>query len=68
MLTILNELLEHHDIDSATNTFNLDTFKRLYIASMKSLIQEIVGKCSEHLKIFSVKAGELTGNALKVNR
>jgi len=58
MLTILNELSEHHN--PATNTFDLDAFKRICITPMKSLIQEMVGNFSEPLMIFSVKVGELT--------
>jgi len=61
MLTILNELSKHHDPE--TNTFDLDAFKCVYIAPMKALVQEMVGNFSERLKIFSVKVGELTGDA-----
>ncbi|KIM35850.1 hypothetical protein M413DRAFT_449581 [Hebeloma cylindrosporum] len=61
MLAILNELSKHHD--PATNTFDLDAFKCVYMAPMKALVQEMVGNFSERLKVFSVKVGELTGDA-----
>jgi pre-mRNA-splicing helicase BRR2 len=61
MLTILNELRKHRD--KATGTFDLDSFKTVYIAPMKALVQEMVGNFSSRLKVFGVKVGELTGDS-----
>jgi pre-mRNA-splicing helicase BRR2 len=61
VLTILNELAKHRD--PATSTFDPDVFKCVYIVPMKALVQEMVGNFSERLKIFSVRVGELTGDA-----
>ena len=61
MLTIVKELSKHRD--PATGPFDLDAFKCIYIAPMKALVQEMVGNFSERLKIFSIKVGELTGDA-----
>jgi len=56
MLTILNELSEEAS-RPATNTFDLDVFKLIYVTL--AIVQEIVGNFSECLKTFSVKVGEL---------
>ncbi|KAF8629449.1 hypothetical protein AX15_003443 [Amanita polypyramis BW_CC] len=61
MLTVLNELAKVRD--EATGTFDLDSFKVVYIAPMKALVQEMVGNFSTRLKPFGVKVGELTGDA-----
>ena len=61
MLTILNELGKHRDIDSGT--FDLDAFKIVYIAPMKALVQEMVGNFSARLGVFGIKVGELTGDS-----
>nr|VWO96385.1 Pre-mRNA-splicing ATP-dependent RNA helicase PRP28 (EC [Ganoderma boninense] len=61
MLTILNELGKHRDIDSGT--FDLDAFKIVYIAPMKALVQEMVGNFSSRLGVFGIKVGELTGDS-----
>lgn len=61
MLTILNELGKHRD--EVTGTFDLDSFKIVYIAPMKALVQEMVGNFTARLKVFGVKVGELTGDS-----
>ena len=58
MLTILSELAKH--CDETTGTFDLDSFKIIYIAPMKALVQEMVGNFTSHLKVFGVRVGELT--------
>jgi pre-mRNA-splicing helicase BRR2 len=58
MLAILNELGKHRD--EATRTFDLDSFKIVYIAPMK---EEMVGNFTARLKVFGVKVGELTGDS-----
>lgn len=60
MLTILNELGKHALPDGS---FDLDSFKIIYIAPMKALVQEMVGNFSTRLKPFNIKVGELTGDA-----
>ena len=60
MLTILNELGKHRLPDG---TFDLDSFKIIYIAPMKALVQEMVGNFSTRLQPYDIKVGELTGDA-----
>ncbi|KAL0957930.1 hypothetical protein HGRIS_000111 [Hohenbuehelia grisea] len=61
MLTILNTLGKFRD--EATGAFDLASFKIIYIAPMKALVQEMVGNFSSRLSVFGVKVGELTGDA-----
>ncbi|QRV91442.1 pre-mRNA-splicing helicase BRR2 [Ceratobasidium sp. AG-Ba] len=61
MLTILNELLKARDEESGT--FDLDSFKIVYIAPMKALVQEMVGSFTKRLQPYGVKVGELTGDS-----
>ncbi|KAF9267488.1 Sec63-domain-containing protein [Marasmius fiardii PR-910] len=61
MLTILNELSKYRDKE--TGSFDLDSFKIVYIAPMKALVQEMVGNFTARLKVFGIKVGELTGDS-----
>lgn len=63
MITILNKLAKVRD--EATRTFDLGSFKIIYIAPMKALVQEfmMVGDFSVQPKPFGVKVGERTGDA-----
>lgn len=61
MLTILNELSKYRDEE--TGTFDLDSFKIVYIAPMKALVQEMVGNFSSRLAVYGIKVGELTGDS-----
>ncbi|KAH9932327.1 Sec63-domain-containing protein [Fomitopsis serialis] len=61
MLTVLNELGKHRD--EQTGAFDLDSFKIVYVAPMKALVQEMVGNFSTRLGVFGVKVGELTGDS-----
>ncbi|KAF9504269.1 hypothetical protein BS47DRAFT_1355400 [Hydnum rufescens UP504] len=61
MLTILNELSKVRNAD--TGNFDLDTFKIVYVAPMKALVQEMVGNFSKRLHSYGVKVGELTGDS-----
>ena len=61
MLTFLNELSKVRD--EATGTFDLDSFKIVYIAPMKALVQEMVGNFSKRLAPYGVKVNELTGDS-----
>lgn len=60
MLTFLRELGKVRD--ERTGTFDLDSFKIVYIAPMKALVQEMVGNFSSRLSVFGVKVNELTGD------
>ncbi|KAI0918176.1 DEIH-box ATPase [Taiwanofungus camphoratus] len=61
MLTILNELSKYRDEESGV--FDLNSFKIIYVAPMKALVQEMVGNFSSRLSVYGVKVGELTGDA-----
>lgn len=61
MLTIMNELSKHRN--EVTGQFDLNSFKIIYIAPMKALVQEMVGNFSSRLRSFGIKVGELTGDA-----
>ena len=60
MFTFLNELAKV--LDEQTRTFDLDSFKIVYIAPMNALVQEMVGNFGKRLEPFGVKVSELTGN------
>ncbi|OCH86010.1 putative RNA helicase [Obba rivulosa] len=60
MLTILNELSKWRNEDGS---FDLDSFKIIYVAPMKALVQEMVGNFGSRLGVYGVKVGELTGDA-----
>jgi pre-mRNA-splicing helicase BRR2 len=61
MLTILHEMSKHYS--SETGMFDLASFKIVYIAPMKALVQEMVGNFSSRLKHYDMKVGELTGDS-----
>ena len=61
MLTILNELGRWRD--ESTGTFGLDSFKIVYVAPMKALVQEMVGNFNSRLGPFGIKVGKLTGDS-----
>ncbi|KAG8776232.1 DEIH-box ATPase [Ceratobasidium sp. 428] len=61
MLTIHNESLEVRDEE--TGAFDLDSFKIVYIAPMKALVQDMVSSFSKRLQPYGVKIGELTGDS-----
>lgn len=60
MLTILNEMSKHRD--EVTGEFDLASFKIVYVAPMKALVQEMVGNFSSRLSIFGITVNELTGD------
>ena len=43
-------------------TINVDEFKMIYIAPMRSLVQEVVGNFTKRLNPFGLKVAELTGD------
>jgi len=61
MLTILNEMSKYYD--PKTETFDLPSFKIIYVAPMKALVQEMVGNFTNRLKHYNMKVGELTGDS-----
>merc|ERR1719412_370414 len=60
MLTILREMGKHID---AEGMIKADEFKIIYIAPMKSLVQEMVGNFGKRLSAYNLKVGELTGDS-----
>lgn len=60
MLTILHELGLRKQLDG---TFDLSSFKIVYVAPMKALVAEMVGNFSERLEPYGVTVRELTGDA-----
>lgn len=59
LLTILREVGKHINVDGTINT---DEFKILYIAPMKSLVQEMVGNFTKRLSSYGLLVSELTGD------
>lgn len=60
MLTFLNELAKVRNEE--TGQFDLDSFKIVYVAPMKALVQEMVGNFSKRLEPYGVTVSELTGD------
>jgi pre-mRNA-splicing helicase BRR2 len=61
LLAILREIGKH--VDPATGNIKADEFKCIYIAPMKSLVQEMVGSFGKRLASYNLKVGELTGDS-----
>lgn len=59
MLTILREMGLHLNSDGKVN---LDTFKVVYVAPMKSLVQEMVSNFTKRLTPFGMTVSELSGD------
>ncbi|CAF1258343.1 unnamed protein product, partial [Didymodactylos carnosus] len=59
LLCILREIGKHVLPDGSINT---DEFKMIYIAPMRSLVQEVVGNFTMRLNPYGVKVAELTGD------
>ncbi|ORY60157.1 Sec63 Brl domain-containing protein [Pseudomassariella vexata] len=60
MLTILREIGKHRD--SKTGEIDLDSFKIVYIAPLKALVQEQVGNFGKRLAEYGITVSELTGD------
>ncbi|CAB4065806.1 SNRNP200 [Lepeophtheirus salmonis] len=60
MLTILREIGKRVNSDG---TIRADEFKIIYVAPMKSLVQEMVGNFGSRLEAYHLKVGELTGDS-----
>lgn len=59
LLCIMHELGQHINPDG---TINKDDFKIVYIAPMRSLVQEMVGNFNKRLSSYGIKVDELTGD------
>ncbi|CAG8585503.1 9938_t:CDS:2 [Funneliformis caledonium] len=60
MLCILNEIEKNREVE--TGIIDTDSFKIVYIAPMKALVQEMVGNFSTRLQPYGIKVAELTGD------
>ena len=61
MLSILREVGKH--IDENSGAIRADEFKIIYVAPMKSLVQEMVGNFGKRLAPYNLRVGELTGDS-----
>lgn len=61
MLAMLHEIGLHYD--PKTDTVDLDAFKIVYVAPMKSLVQEMVYNFGQRLQPFGVSVKELSGDS-----
>lgn len=59
LLTMMREIGKHINPDG---TINADEFKIIYVAPMRSLVQEMVGNFSKRLQSYNLTVGELTGD------
>ncbi|XP_052703482.1 U5 small nuclear ribonucleoprotein 200 kDa helicase-like [Crassostrea angulata] len=59
LLCMLREIGKHINADGTINT---DEFKIIYVAPMRSLVQEMVGSFGERLKSYGIRVDELTGD------
>ena len=59
LLCMLKEVSKHI---SADGSIKVDNFKIIYIAPMKSLVQEMVGSFRKRLANYGIKVNELTGD------
>ncbi|KAF2835475.1 pre-mRNA-splicing factor brr2 [Patellaria atrata CBS 101060] len=60
MLAMLREIGKHRD--SNTGEIDLDSFKIVYIAPLKALVQEQVGNFGKRLAPYGITVSELTGD------
>ncbi|XP_044135180.1 U5 small nuclear ribonucleoprotein 200 kDa helicase [Bufo gargarizans] len=59
LMCMLREIGKHINVDG---TINVDSFKIIYIAPMRSLVQEMVGNFSKRLSSYGITVAELTGD------
>ncbi|XP_070541263.1 U5 small nuclear ribonucleoprotein 200 kDa helicase-like [Ptychodera flava] len=59
LLTILREIGKNINMDG---TINVDAFKIIYVAPMRSLVQEMVGNFNKRLGSYGITVSELTGD------
>nr|POF13041.1 dexh-box atp-dependent rna helicase dexh13 [Quercus suber] len=60
MLTMLREIGKHRN--PQTGDIDLDSFKIIYIAPLKALVQEQVGNFGKRLEPYGIQVAELTGD------
>jgi pre-mRNA-splicing helicase BRR2 len=70
VLTILNVLGQYRrqldddgDVDNKSDSFDLSSFKIVYVAPMKALVQEVVKNFSDRLQEYGITVRELSGDA-----
>ncbi|XP_069475191.1 U5 small nuclear ribonucleoprotein 200 kDa helicase [Ambystoma mexicanum] len=59
LMCMLREIGKHINVDG---TINVDDFKIIYIAPMRSLVQEMVGSFGKRLATYGITVAELTGD------
>ncbi|XP_038143230.1 U5 small nuclear ribonucleoprotein 200 kDa helicase-like [Cyprinodon tularosa] len=59
LMAMLREIGKHINMDG---TINVDDFKIIYIAPMRSLVQEMVGSFGKRLASYGIVVSELTGD------
>ncbi|KAM8973353.1 U5 small nuclear ribonucleoprotein 200 kDa helicase [Pelodytes ibericus] len=59
LMCMLREIGKYINVDG---TINVDNFKIIYIAPMRSLVQEMVGNFSKRLATYGINVAELTGD------
>jgi pre-mRNA-splicing helicase BRR2 len=59
LLTMMREIGKHINDDG---TINVDNFKIIYVAPMRSLVQEMVGNFGKRLASYNIVVSELTGD------
>uniref|UniRef100_A0A4W4GXY6 U5 small nuclear ribonucleoprotein 200 kDa helicase n=1 Tax=Electrophorus electricus TaxID=8005 RepID=A0A4W4GXY6_ELEEL len=59
LMAMLREIGKHINMDG---TINVDEFKIIYIAPMRSLVQEMVGSFGKRLASYGITVSELTGD------
>lgn len=60
LLCMMREIGKH--VNPNDGRINVDQFKIIYIAPLKSLVQEMVGSFGKRLASFNLKVAELTGD------
>lgn len=58
-MCILREISKHLNEDGSVRK---DEFKCIYIAPMRSLVQEMVGNFKKRLEPYNIEVGEMTGD------
>ncbi|XP_045467898.1 putative U5 small nuclear ribonucleoprotein 200 kDa helicase [Harmonia axyridis] len=59
LLCMMREIGKHINVDG---TINADDFKIIYVAPMRSLVQEMVGNFGKRLASYNITVSELTGD------
>ncbi|KAK4337016.1 hypothetical protein RND71_044196 [Anisodus tanguticus] len=62
LLSIMREIGKH--VNPKDGTIKSDEFKCIYVAPMRSLVQEMVGNFSKRLQPYNITVSELTGDHL----